>query len=254
MLYGFCPQGGDCNSVGSDGNGPIGGLIFDASGALYGTTWFGGNLGGDNGTVFKLTPPATPGRAWTETQLYGFGHNGSGASPQGSLIFDASGALYGTTFVGGLQGCGGADRSCGTVFELSGVGVPLSKNPQTADFDDAGRSDILLQNTDGAADIWEMNGTKVIAKGSPGNPGGVAGDRGRLFLGQSSDCRYILWQNSNGAVQIWQMNGWKKVGGGAVGNPGTAWGTAIGTGDFNGDSKSDILVSEQQRAPWRSGR
>ena len=41
---------------GSDGAGPIADLIADKEGALYGTTQNGGT--GNNGTVFKLTPPA----------------------------------------------------------------------------------------------------------------------------------------------------------------------------------------------------
>ena len=53
-------------SIGTgDGEFPYGGLIFDAQGALYGTTADGGANG--LGTVFKLTPPATAGGSWTET-------------------------------------------------------------------------------------------------------------------------------------------------------------------------------------------
>ena len=105
-----------------DAANPAGPLISDASGALYGTTAEGGNLGcvieyqgapAGCGTVFKLTPPATPGGAWTESVLYSFSNNGSdGYPPEGSLTFDASGALYGTTFNGGTHGGG-------TVFKLT---------------------------------------------------------------------------------------------------------------------------------------
>ena len=56
--------------TGSDGTLPYSGLISDASGALYGTTAYGGLY--SEGTVFKLTPPAKPGGAWTETVLYNF--------------------------------------------------------------------------------------------------------------------------------------------------------------------------------------
>jgi uncharacterized repeat protein (TIGR03803 family) len=102
------------------GSGPSGGLVFDAAGNLYGTTFYGGtgssiycSDGGTYGcgTAFVLTPQADGG--WTETVLHNFGNVGDGANPVGGLIFDAAGNLYGTT-VGG----GGVAAGCGTVFEL----------------------------------------------------------------------------------------------------------------------------------------
>jgi uncharacterized repeat protein (TIGR03803 family) len=77
-------------------------LILDATGALYGATQNGGiNC---EGTVFKLAPPVAPQTQWTETVLYRFGAQAGtadGISPSGGLIFDSSGALYGTTAGGG---------------------------------------------------------------------------------------------------------------------------------------------------------
>src|SRR6202047_201203 len=59
----------------NDGAGPAAGLIMDASGNLYGTTATGGAYSNGavqgNGTVFKLTPPATGG-SWTESILHSF--------------------------------------------------------------------------------------------------------------------------------------------------------------------------------------
>jgi uncharacterized repeat protein (TIGR03803 family) len=96
---------------GSDGNQPMGDLLIDASGNLYGTTVAGGDSG--SGTVFELTPPATAGGSWTESLLHSF--NGSdGSSPGGNLIMDTSGNIYGT-------GGGGADNM-GTVFQLTPAG------------------------------------------------------------------------------------------------------------------------------------
>jgi len=96
------------NFNGDDGFSPVGELIFDTAGNLYGTTDWGGTYG--EGTAFKLTP--NPDGSWSETVLHGFGGE-DGARPQGSLIFDNAGNLYGTTFNGGV----GDNR--GTVFKLT---------------------------------------------------------------------------------------------------------------------------------------
>jgi uncharacterized repeat protein (TIGR03803 family) len=97
------------NTNGTDGSYPQAGLIVDASGDLYGTTYSGGVHG--FGTVFELTPPA--GGGWGEKILHAFNSNSTdGQSPSASLIFDAAGNLYGTTVFGGT-----ADG--GTAFELS---------------------------------------------------------------------------------------------------------------------------------------
>jgi len=98
----------------TDGFGPSAALIFDAAGNLYGTTILGGNYGA--GTVFELTP--NPSGGWTETVLHSFNRNGTdGWYPEAGLILYAAGNLYGTTYWGGTQWCGGS--GCGTVFELT---------------------------------------------------------------------------------------------------------------------------------------
>jgi uncharacterized repeat protein (TIGR03803 family) len=85
---------------GQDGMIPNAGLVFDAAGALYGTTTHGGNCINACGTVFKLTPNA--GGAWMETILYRFNHAHQDAeSPYSTLVFDAAGNLYGTSPYGG---------------------------------------------------------------------------------------------------------------------------------------------------------
>jgi uncharacterized repeat protein (TIGR03803 family) len=93
----------------SHGGVPYSNLIVDKDGNLYGTTSVGG--ASDNGTVFELAPPKTTGGKWTETVLHSFG-GGDGANPESGLVFDDSGALYGTTFNGG-----GYD--IGLVFQLA---------------------------------------------------------------------------------------------------------------------------------------
>jgi uncharacterized repeat protein (TIGR03803 family) len=94
---------------GTDGFPPEGGVIFDTSGSLFGTTVNGGSGSNPSGTIYKLTPSS--GGTWTEDILFNFSGS-SGSSPGASLVFDASGNVYGTT-----QGGGAYDA--GTVFELT---------------------------------------------------------------------------------------------------------------------------------------
>jgi len=84
------------------------GLVADSSGALYGTTTFGGT---GWGTVFEVSPPAAQGDPWTESTLYAFQRNNDGANPFSPLVFDSKGNLYGTTLTGGSAGW--------TVFQLA---------------------------------------------------------------------------------------------------------------------------------------
>lgn len=104
----------------STGIYPIGGLIFDAEGNLYGTTDNGGvvkqGCGLGCGTVFKLTPVQG---TWKETVLYEFnGGTTDGSHPPSGVIFDSAGNLYGTTSFGGISG-GECSNGCGTVFKLT---------------------------------------------------------------------------------------------------------------------------------------
>jgi uncharacterized repeat protein (TIGR03803 family) len=98
-----------------DGNTPSSGVIFDALGNLYGMTIAGGPE--DGGTVFELTP--TPGEAWSESILQGFSDGvvggQQGCFPQGGVIFDGAGNLYGSTTDGGVY-------SFGTAFKLTPLG------------------------------------------------------------------------------------------------------------------------------------
>jgi uncharacterized repeat protein (TIGR03803 family) len=113
----------------NDGKWPSGGLVIDGSGNLYGVTAYGGAgdcvLLGTNvgcGAVYELSPPQQKGDAWTETILYSFPTAKQGYLPNGDLVFDGDGNLYGATSFGGSRGTtcdefyGG---QCGVVFELS---------------------------------------------------------------------------------------------------------------------------------------
>jgi uncharacterized repeat protein (TIGR03803 family) len=91
---------------GNDGGHPLGALIADQAGNLYGAATTGGPA--NCGVVFKLT---NSGGNWAEIVLYSFS-GPDGSDPRGPLVFDKSGNLFGTTIVGGAN-------SSGTAFELS---------------------------------------------------------------------------------------------------------------------------------------
>jgi uncharacterized repeat protein (TIGR03803 family) len=112
VLYYFCSQ-----SKCSDGANPgVGQLLIDGAGNLYGATDSGGTYQ-FGGVVFQLTP--TRGGGWSKTVLHNFCSQPScadGLGPQGGLIMDKAGNLYGTA-----DGGGPADG--GVVFELTGTGA-----------------------------------------------------------------------------------------------------------------------------------
>jgi len=98
LLYSF--------TGGTDGGTPYGGVIMDAAGNLYGTTYVGGSSG--YGTVYML--PASG----NEIVLHSFTGGPDGAYPKAGLTMDRAGNLYGTTVFGG--------HGFGTVFKLSRTG------------------------------------------------------------------------------------------------------------------------------------
>jgi FG-GAP-like repeat len=121
----------------------------------------------------------------------------------------------------------------------------------TGDFNDDGKSDILWQNSStGQVSIWDMSGDAIIGGGpvSPGpeiaGPSWKAVGTGDFNKDGHSD---ILWQNSStGQVSISDMGGTQGstvIGGGDVADPGTNC-QVIGTGDFNSDGRSDIVLQD----------
>jgi len=108
VIYAF--QGG------SDGVIPNGNVVLDKAGNLYGTTWKGGNTAvcppSGCGLVYKID------KKGKETVLYRFSVS-DGLAPQGGLVLDSKGNLYGTTWGGGA-GCSG--DGCGTVFKIDKTG------------------------------------------------------------------------------------------------------------------------------------
>jgi hypothetical protein len=102
---------------GSDGGNPNGGLVLDGKGDVFGTTVAGGDQGCKTnysvgcGIVFELRPPTAKSGTWIEKRLKIFTGGNDGGVPNGGLIFDAEGALFGTA--------GGGAQQDGIVFRLA---------------------------------------------------------------------------------------------------------------------------------------
>jgi uncharacterized repeat protein (TIGR03803 family) len=97
----------------NDGSNPVGAVVFDKQGNLYGVTRWGG--ANDRGTVFMLAAPALTAR----TVLHHFSIR-DGATPGGSLVIDDDGVLYGLTVQGGRA-------NLGVVFRLTPPADPAQK-------------------------------------------------------------------------------------------------------------------------------
>ena len=122
-----------------DGQYPNGDLVMDAKGNLYGTTMFGGTAG--YGSVFEVSPNGA------EKLLYSFQGAGQGAdaaNPNGGLVLDAQGNLYGTSIEGIYFNCFNL-RGCGTIFKIT-----------------PGGTETLLYVFSGDADGWYPNGNLVF--------------------------------------------------------------------------------------------
>lgn len=111
VIYSFCPGGGWCGG----GAVPVGGLIADSAGNLYGTTFYGG--AGVGGVAFKVTPKGDESLLYTFTRAsYG------GWGSESTLTMDKQGNLYGTTDMGGTNSYH-VPRGDGTAFKLSPDGT-----------------------------------------------------------------------------------------------------------------------------------
>lgn len=104
----------DFPGEGTDGSEPVGPLIIDSSGNLYGTTTGGGDFG--CGTIFGWDATGN------YTIFFGFPCGSGGGDPLGQLLMDSAGNFYGTTKAGGNGGCfdGGG---CGVVFKVDSTGA-----------------------------------------------------------------------------------------------------------------------------------
>lgn len=101
---------------GTNGANPVGNLLIDASGSLFGTTFYGG--ANDAGTVFEIDYSGG-GYATTPIILASFDGTNN-ANPTSGLIADADGDLFGTT---NFTSSGGNGH--GTVYTLTDTGFQV---------------------------------------------------------------------------------------------------------------------------------
>lgn len=181
---------------GSDGATPVGTLVADSAGNLYGAARFGGatsitcpyeSLG--CGVVFELTPNS--GGGWAETVLYTFSGGTDGAAPVAGVTRDANGNLYGTTLNGGdtsSKACLAAlSPGCGVVFELT---------PNSG----GGWTQTVLYKFKGGTDGWDS--TAPVTLDSSGNLYGTTSQgRGSGCGGHGCGEVFELSPNGSGGWQ-----------------------------------------------------
>jgi hypothetical protein len=106
---------------GKDGGRPYSGVVVDSAGDIFTTTIQGGSgtkCGGGCGTLVEFTPNGAGG--YMPHMIHSFSGGRDGGVPEGGLMLDASGNIYGTALIGGFLG--GSCRTmggCGLVFKLS---------------------------------------------------------------------------------------------------------------------------------------
>ncbi len=145
-------------------------LTIDSAGNLYGTTIYSGLSFG--GAVYELQ---REGENWNYTVLHAFGQAGSpdGAEPQGPLVFDKSGNIYGTTYLEGSKGGGTAFELKKTdsgwqeinlfQFEADGSGKASGYNPGNLIMDSIGN----LYGSTFAGGVNYLNGFGVVYELAP---------------------------------------------------------------------------------------
>ena len=120
VIYKLDPRGNQtvlhAFTGGEDGSVPYAGLVIDANGNLYGTTYQGGTY--KVGVVFQLTPSGTL------NVLHSFMGGADGSNPSAGVFRDPAGNLYGTTVYGGstAEPCSSYPKGCGVVYRLDPVG------------------------------------------------------------------------------------------------------------------------------------
>jgi uncharacterized repeat protein (TIGR03803 family) len=250
-----------------DGEEPLGGLILDRTGTVYGTTEYGGGTTGCSngcGTVFKLAPGT---KRYRETILYRFqGGTTDGGSPREALLADSKGDLFGTTAQRGKAGFG-------TVFELTPNGSRYAETiihnftlshidcacggafPTGSLIEDATGALYGTTTEGGNGDHCKPNGCGTIFKLTP-QGSGYAETVLRDFMGSSrldgSDPRGALIVDASGALYGTTSAGGRNLCGGVESTAGC--GTVFKLTPVGSRYKEEILYrfkgNENGSSPW----
>lgn len=166
-LYAFTGEG--------DGFFPTG-LVLDKSGALFGTTGFGGLSNGNClidgsdvgcGTVFELTPPAKGQTNWTLATLYSFTGGADGSSPFGGVALDSKGVAY--AFSTGYYTCVSDAGYCGSAIQLTPPAKGKTGWTETTLYSFPGGSDGAAPGNYGPM-VLDKSGTIYGSAAAGGNP------------------------------------------------------------------------------------
>ncbi|MGA9529574.1 MAG: choice-of-anchor tandem repeat GloVer-containing protein [Terriglobales bacterium] len=155
VIYSFAAASGW-----TDGANPYAGLMRDAAGNLYGTTYAGGANAG--GTAFKVDSRGK------ETVLYSFcprGNCAGGDAPAAGLIEDAAGNLYGTTSAGDANGGGTVFRIAAQKGTETSITLKASPNPSTSGEDVTFTAIVVPAPPDGES-VAFMEGKKTLGTGA----------------------------------------------------------------------------------------
>jgi uncharacterized repeat protein (TIGR03803 family) len=234
----------------TDAANPVGNLVRDAAGNLYGTSY-----GPPFGAVYKMDPGGNT------ALLYSFkGPPNDGALPQAGLIRDSTGNLYGTTLAGGNGPCGpdpAKPIGCGTVFKLDSNGQEtvlfnfqegvrgLTANPSGLLQDTAG---VLygmtgLGGTSGAGTIFAIasTGNETVLHSFTGTNGDGAFPQASLIFDSSGD---LLGTTQEGGA-FGQGTVFKQI----LPDFSLAPASASLTAAFGGNV-SDVMTIASQKAPF----
>ncbi len=173
-----------------------------------------------------------------------------------SQLTDVDGILEFAAFDGVSEGLFRSDGTASGTFEIAtdvNASVPLgfAPRPLPNDFGDDGTSDVLWRNANGMLVDWNVNGGSIASGGFLTSGGVVAQPDASWSVAGISDFdgnggADVLWRNVDGTLVDWTMKGAVIASGGVLNLGGTAvrpdasWSVA-GVGDFDGDSRSDIL-------------
>ena len=191
---------------------------------------------------------------------------GAGSSTPTQLT-NVNGVLEFYAFDGTSEGLFRSDGTAAGTIEIathvdSNVPIGVTPQPVVNDLNGDRMSDILWRNTNGTLAGWIMNGgtitsgSVVTSGGAPITPDPTWSVAGISDFNGDGNAD-VLWRNTNGTLADWTMNGSVVTSNNVVGlsgvpvTPGPSWSVA-GVGDFDGDSRSDILWrnSDGTLATW----